>query len=90
MNRKSKTVDEKMDALKRCVQDGEDVWFYSEQIGFSKQSIHKWRRIVEKNGIGYLINYDKKIDLKPELLDPKSSEIVDIKDIESLKEEAKH
>lgn len=88
-HRKSATVDEKLDALKRCFQDGEDVRLVSDQIGFSRQSIHKWRRIVEKNGIIGLMNNDKKKILNPELLDSRSTEKVETKDIESLKEEVK-
>ena len=49
----------KIEAIKRCFQDGEDVRLVAEEMGVSRQSIHNWRRIVEKNGLVALMNRDK-------------------------------
>ena len=59
LNRKVVSTEIKIEAIKRCFQDGEDVRQVAEEMGVSRQSIHNWRRIVEKNGLVALMNRDK-------------------------------
>ena len=41
----------KLEALKRCFDNGEDVKAVSLEIGYSRASIYTWRRKFEKKGM---------------------------------------
>lgn len=45
----------KLDTLYRCFELGEDVEYVSREIGYSRCSIYKWRRLyLEKGAIGLM------------------------------------
>ena len=45
-----------LDAIKRCFEDGEDVRPAAEDIGYSRHSIHGWRRIYLQKGAAALMD----------------------------------
>lgn len=58
--RRTISPDLKIEIIKRCFENGEDVRYVAEEMGVSRQSIHNWRRIVETKGLVGLMNKDKK------------------------------
>lgn len=46
----------KLDAIKRCFEQGENVKFVSEDIGYSRASIYQWRKRYLKEGTLGLMN----------------------------------
>ena len=46
----------KLDAIHRCFELGENIKFVSEDIGYSRASIYKWRKIYLKEGTLGLMN----------------------------------
>ena len=49
-------VELKLDVIKRCFENGEDVKTVSEEIGYSRMSIYKWRRDYLQKGTAGLMN----------------------------------
>ena len=50
------SLDVKLDAIKRCFEQGENVKFVSEDIGYSRASIYQWRKHYLKEGTLGLMN----------------------------------
>lgn len=50
------SLDVKLDAIKRCFEQGENVKFVSEDIGYSRASIYQWRKRYLKEGTLGLMN----------------------------------
>ena len=46
----------KLDAIKRCFEQGESIKYVSEDIGYSRASIYQWRKRYLKEGTLGLIN----------------------------------
>jgi len=55
------STDIKMDALHRCFELGEDVEYVSRDIGYSRCSIYKWRRLYLEKGVAGLMSSKKNI-----------------------------
>lgn len=51
----------KIDTLKRCFEGGEDVEYVSREIGYSRNSIYKWRRQYLKKGAAGLMSSKEQI-----------------------------
>jgi len=49
----------KLDAIKRCFEQGENVKYVSEDIGYSRVSIYQWRKRYLKEGTLGLMNNKK-------------------------------
>jgi transposase-like protein len=63
------SIELKLNTLHRCFELGEDVEYVSREIGYSRCSIYKWRRIyLEKGAIGLM---SSKKNIKREPLAPK-------------------
>ena len=72
----------KLDVIKRCFENGEDVKAVSEEIGYSRMSIYKWRRIYLQKGMAGLMNPK---DIKREAL--KEGEPMGSAEAEKLKQQ---
>lgn len=75
------SVEIKLNALHRCFELGEDIKLVSEDIGYSRASIYKWRKKYLRKGTTALMN---ERDIRPGKLE-EGHENSDIKDIEMLK-----
>ena len=51
----------KLEILRRCFENGEDVEYVSRETGYSRTSIYKWRRQYLKKGAAYLMPSKKDI-----------------------------
>ncbi len=89
LNRKTVSPETKIEAIKRCFNDGEDVRQVAEEMGVSRQSIHNWRRIVEKNGLVALMNRDKQKIIDKNLTENDSNNNVKLKELEQVQNEVK-
>ena len=90
LNRKVVSPEIKIEAIKRCFKDGEDVRQVAEEMGVSRQSIHNWRRIVEKNGLVALMNRDKQKIIDKNLTENDSNNNnVKLKELEQVQNEVK-
>ncbi len=49
-------LDVKLDAIKRCFEQGENIKYVSEDIGYSRASIYQWRKRYLKEGTLGLMN----------------------------------
>ena len=61
-------IELKLNTLHRCFKLGEDVEYVSREIGYSRCSIYKWRRLyLEKGAIGLMFSMKniKKVPLVP-------------------------
>ena len=70
-------------------QDGEDVRLVAEEMGVSRQSIHNWRRIEEKNGLVALMNRGKQKIIVKNQTDNIPNNIVKQKELEQIQNEVK-
>lgn len=50
------SVDIKLEVIKRCFENGESISSVSQDIGYSRTSIHLWRKIYMENGTIGLMN----------------------------------
>ncbi|WP_294379373.1 IS3 family transposase [uncultured Clostridium sp.] len=76
------SVEVKLNALHRCFELGEDIKLVSEDIGYSRASIYKWRKKYLRKGTVALMN---ERDIRPGKLE-EGHENSDTKEIEILKE----
>ena len=89
LNRKAVSPEIKIEAIKRCFQDGEDVRLVAEEMGVSRQSIHNWRRIVEKNGLVALMNRDKQKIIDKNITETDSNNKAKQKELDQIQNEVK-
>lgn len=87
--RRTISPDLKIEIIKRCFENGEDVRYVAEEMGVSRQSIHNWRRIVETKGLVGLMNKDKKKIVRANLTKEKKDKIPQNHEIKILKNEVK-
>jgi len=64
-NPRQPSTDIKIDALHRCFELGEDVEYVSRDIGYSRCSIYKWRRLYLEKGVEGLMSSKKNIKREP-------------------------
>ncbi len=74
-------VELKLEAIRRCFEQGEDVQSVSEEIGYSRASIYTWQRKYLLKGIAGLMNNPKehRRGKLPEGSSASSAEIEDLK-----------
>lgn len=53
---RSPSLEIKLDAIKRCFEQGENIKYVSEEIGYSRASIYQWRKRYLKEGALGLMN----------------------------------
>lgn len=59
-------LDIKLDAIRRCFEQGENIKYVSEDIGYSRASIYQWRKRYLKEGTLGLMNHK---NIPPQKLD---------------------
>ena len=63
------SIEIKLEALKRCFENGEDVKAVSLEIGYSRASIYTWRRKFEKKGMLGILGRQNDIPRKKDFID---------------------
>ena len=63
---KKPPLDIKLDAIRRCFEQGENIKYVSEDIGYSRASIYQWRKRYLKEGTLGLMNHK---NIPPQKLD---------------------
>ena len=63
------SIEIKLEALKRCFENGEDVKAVSLEIGYSRASIYTWRRKFEKKGMLGILGRQDDIPRKKGFID---------------------
>lgn len=73
----------KMEALRRCFENGESVKSVSEEVGYSRASIYMWRKRYLQGGAASLMNTK---NINPEKL-PDMNEKISSEEVESLRKQ---
>ena len=73
------SIEVKMDAIRRCFEEGESVHSVSQEIGYTRASIYGWRKKYLQGGTHALMNKRK---IKPDF--PKAEEILSPPDMVQL------
>ena len=58
-HRRHPSLETKLEILRRCFEDGEDIKSISEEYGYSRESIYSWRKKYLSGGAAAIMNQKK-------------------------------